>query len=94
MLDFILEFLVEIVLEISAHTSVNKKYSLWIRIPCIILLILFFALIIFVTLGLMGVSVTLFMKQKYVMGIMMFLLFIIVQAGIYRYVKQFNKIRK
>lgn len=42
-MDFILEFLLELVVEGGMEASGNRKLSRWIRYPLMILTILFFA---------------------------------------------------
>lgn len=45
-MDFILEFLLELVVEGGMEASGNRKLSRWIRYPLMILTILFFAAVI------------------------------------------------
>lgn len=46
-MDFIIEFVLELLLEGSVEISSNKKISKWIRYPILAVLILFFASVIF-----------------------------------------------
>ncbi|MDD6224528.1 MAG: hypothetical protein PUB18_05990 [bacterium] len=46
-MDFVIELVLELLLEGSMEISSNKKISKWIRYPILALLILFFASIIF-----------------------------------------------
>ncbi len=40
-MDMLLEFIMELVMEGTVYTAQNKKVSLWIRIPLILVLVLF-----------------------------------------------------
>ena len=45
-METLLEIIMEIVMEGTLYTAGNKKVSLWIRIPLILVLLLFFGFII------------------------------------------------
>ena len=45
-METLLEIIMEIVMEGTLYTAGNKKVSLWIRVPLILVLLLFFGFII------------------------------------------------
>lgn len=59
-MEFLIEFLCELLLEGSIEISSNKKVSKWIRYPLIVLIIGFFCFVIF---GLIFVGIMLLEKS-------------------------------
>lgn len=83
-MDFIFEFIVELIFEGSIEISSNKKISKWIRYPILCILILFFSIIIF---GLIIIGLIL-MKENFLIS----LLFIII--GLFLLIGSINKFKK
>lgn len=86
------DIILEVLLELSMLGSANKKLSLWIRIPAIIILILFVLLFGFILLGIAGVSYSALLNQEYLISVLMLGLEIILVIGIYNYIKKFRNL--
>lgn len=59
-MDFIFEFIVELLFEGSMEISTNKKIRKWIRYPILAIIILFFVSVIF---GILIVGISLFKEN-------------------------------
>lgn len=86
------DIILEVLLELSMLGSANKKLSLWIRIPAIIILILFVLLFGFILLGIAGVSYSALLNQEYLISVLMLGLEIILVIGVYNYIKKFRNL--
>ena len=76
-MEYIFEFVAELILEGSIEISSNKKISKWIRYPLIFLIILFFSTIIF---GLL-ISGIIILKKNIAVGIFIIIVSIIMLIG-------------
>lgn len=88
------DIIFEVLLELSMMASANKKISLWIRIPAIIMLILFVLLYGFILLGIVGVSYSALLNQEYLTSVLMLGLEIILVIGIVRYLQPFLRYKR
>lgn len=84
----------DIILELSMLGSANKKLSLWIRIPAIIILILFVLLFGFILLGIAGVSYSALLNQEFLISVLMLGLEIILVIGIVKYIQEFLRYKR
>lgn len=82
------EIILEVLLELSMMESANKKLSLWIRIPAIIILVLFVLLFGFILIGIAGVSYSALLRQEYLISVLMLGIEIILVIGIVKYIQQ------
>lgn len=87
MIEFILELLVEIALDLSYNNATNKKRSLWIRAVCIFVLIAFACLYLFIFYGIGSISIIAMKKENYLIGIIMLLLVFVLIFGVYNFIK-------
>lgn len=83
------EIILEVLLELSMMGSANKKLSLWIRIPAIIILVLFILLFGFILIGIASVSYSALLRQEYLISVLMLGIEIILVIGIVKYIQQF-----
>ena len=80
-METLLEIIMEIVMEGTLYTAGNKKVSLWIRIPLILVLLLFFGFIIagsFLT-GIIIVNKEGFFKGLIMLGISVLMLGVLIK---------------
>ena len=80
-METLLEIIMEIVMEGTLYTAGNKKVSLWIRIPLILVLLLFFGFIIagsFLT-GIISVKKEGFFKGLIMLGISVLMLGVLIK---------------
>lgn len=85
-MDFLIEILLELIIEGSIEISSNKKVPKWIRYPAIILITLFFTIIIFGVLAL-GVYI---LKRNIFVGIVIILIgLILLISGIREFKKKY-----
>ena len=80
-METLLEIIMEIVMEGTLYTAGNKKVSLWIRIPLILVLLLFFGFIIagsFLT-GIIIVKKEWFFKGLIMLGISVLMLGVLIK---------------
>jgi len=92
MLDFIFEFLIELIMEGVVEVSENKKISNWIRYPLILLILLFCSVII---LGIFIVGIV-SIKENIILSVILIALSIfMLVAGILKfkeiYIEKKNK---
>lgn len=88
------DIIFEVLFELSMMASANKKISWWIRIPAIIILVLFVLLFGFILLGIAGVSYSALLNQEYLISVLMLGVEIILVIGIANYIRKFiNKIK-
>lgn len=88
------DIIFEVLLELSMMASANKKISLWIRIPAIIILILFVLLYGFILLGIAGVSYSALLRQEYLISVLMLGLEILLVIGVVKYIQQFLRYKR
>lgn len=84
-MEFLIEELLDLILEGSIEISSNKKVPKWIRYPLIVIIILFFSVVIF---GLLILGITL-TKENLLGGILIILLSLILLIG---WIVKFRKI--
>ena len=93
-MDILLELIMEIVMDGTIYTAQNKKVSLWIRIPLILILLLFFG---FIIIGCFLAGITIMQKEGFLKGLIMvviaFLLLFAVMIQIYDYQKKHHGYR-
>lgn len=71
-MDDLIEFILEILLEGSVHVLEEKQRKpLWLRVICIILIVLFACLFLFIAVGLFGLSISLWKDHETAMSIVM-----------------------
>ena len=87
-MDFILEFLGELLFEGALYTTTNRKISKWIRYPLLIIIFSFFAFIAF---GLFALGWKLLAKQPLVSMIFFTLDGMIIYYGITFFKKKGKK---
>ena len=81
-MEFIIELLLDLILEGSIEISSNRKVPKWIRYPLIVLIILFFTIVIFGML-ILGLII---LKNNLYFGLLMILISIILLIlGIKKY---------
>lgn len=83
-MEFLIEILLELILEGGIEISSNKKVSKWIRYPMIVLILLFFTFVI-VAILVLGMYI---LTQNIFMGI------VIITIGVILLISQIIKIRK
>lgn len=91
-MEFIFEFIAELILEGSIEISSNKKVSKWIRYPLIFILILVFSIVIF---GLLILGLII-LNKNILAGIFIIIVSIIMLIGSifkfkYTYLKKSNE---
>ena len=70
LMEFLIEAILDLILEGSIEISKNKKVSKWIRYPLLVIIILFFAIVIFGIL-LLGI---LLIKTSFIGGLLIILI--------------------
>lgn len=88
------DIIFELLLEGTVRGSINKKLSLWVRIPLMILLFGFILLYAYILFGVAGICLATFIKQQYIVSVFMFFLDVIMIIGIYKYTNQFINLKK
>lgn len=83
-MEFLIEILLELILEGGIEISSNKKVPKWIRYPMIVLILLFFTFVI-VAILVLGMYI---LTQNIFMGI------VIITIGVILLISQIIKIRK
>lgn len=76
-MEFLFEFIAELLLEGSIEISSNKKISKWIRYPLIVILILLFSVVIF---GLLTLGIII-LNKNILAGIFIIIVSIIMLIG-------------
>lgn len=94
-MEFLIELLLEIIFEGSVEISSNKKVPKWIRYPLIVLIVLFFAVVIFGLL-LLGIAII----NKSLIGglfiIVISLIMLVLSVGKFKkiYIEKKEEVRK
>lgn len=84
-MEFLIEILLELVFEVGAQISTNKKVPKWIRYPIIVLILLFFTIIIF---GIIALGIYI-LKRNIHIGVIIILIGLILLVSA---VREFKKI--
>ena len=91
-MDILLELIMEIVMEGTVYTAKNKKVPLWIRIPLILLLLLFFG---FIIIGCFLVGVCMMRDEGFFEGLSMmgisFLMLAVLIKQVYDYKQEHHR---
>ena len=87
-MDMLLEFIMELVMEGTVYTAQNKKVSLWIRIPLILVLVLFFG---FIIIGCFLVGVAIMRAVGFFKGLTMIAISLFILFGILKQVYDYRK---
>lgn len=84
-MDFVVELVVELLMEGSVSTIHNPKISKWIRYPILFLLIIVYSIVVF-GIGILGISL---MPKHWQIGVFLFTISIVLfLASAYRYKKK------